>query len=619
MEAVLTSVANDLTKASPLEQFLTESLERASEVQDASKELEKQISSFLRDVERNRKAVQRTESQFSEALAWLRHYSLSSEGETIRKDLSAMQQAYSDRQSSLQNMAKQVKHFLSGAASKGEEEMVWAKFDQINGDRIQLVAQMEEAPKNLEIELEKLAEFTEKIGDFKKEVSSSKNDLDGEVRSVAKEVEKNKKSAEVVSTQFDKAKSGMEAYPIIMKSDSVRARLLVMQSDYEAMRDSFSGIAMQFERFLSGNLIPPEGTTARITYDGLMERQKNRLTVLEQQPDLLTFQREKLDDLTDLIGQFKEVLEEMDRDIASLNTAIREEEESLVDDSLRYVSLIERMPDGFTAGVFPYRELNGTYSEIKMKLTALREALTDLRKAREDLISHVGKMDGIKTDAAQYSQFKQLQEDFGEANQQGERRLKELDDAIEEFRSVILENFLNTQEYWALQYAIEEESIRRGGGMVENFGYLLDMNRYRAQKYHGHLVSDFQLRLASKGAANRSFELIFSGSHEFSVQGVQLLSSSEEILFESLRDSVASKSEETSDGFVTFEWQLPVTSSVLTQIATIEGHSMRIMVAEIGSRVNLTGYMTKIYKRYRIPKERLENWKRILGLGEAVS
>ncbi len=67
LEAVLTSVADDLAKAPPLQKFLTESLERTGEVQDALKELEKQISSFSRDVERNRKAVQGAESQFREA------------------------------------------------------------------------------------------------------------------------------------------------------------------------------------------------------------------------------------------------------------------------------------------------------------------------------------------------------------------------------------------------------------------------------------------------------------------------------------------------------------------------------------------------------------------------
>ena len=619
LEAVLTSVADDLAKAPPLQKFLTESLERTGEVQDALKELEKQISSFSRDVERNRKAVQGAESQFREAIAWLKHYPLSREGEAVRKDLADMQQGYSGGQSKLQSIAKQMKHFLSGAASKGEEETVWTEFDQINGERVQLAGQMEQSPDNLKAQREKLVEFTGKIRDFRKEVASSKNDLDGEVRSVAREVEKNRKSAGVASTQLDKVKSGLEAYPIIVKSDSARAKLMAMQGAYQAMRDSLSHTAKQFDRFLSGDLVPPAGATAQTTYDGLMERQRDRLAELERQPDLLAAQRDKLDDLSGLIGEFKEVLEDMEKDIASLDASIREEEDGLVVDSLRYVSLTERKPDSFTAADFPYRELNNSFSEIKVKLVASREALTDLRKAREDLISHVGDMDGIKTDAAQYSRFKQLQEDFGEANKQGERRLKELDDAIEQFRQVILENFLNTPEFWALQYSVEEASGRRGGGMAENFGYLLDMNRYRTEQYHGHLVSDFQLRLARQGTASPSFELVFSGTNEFPVRGVQLLSGSEEVLFEGLRDSVESKTEESEGDLVQFEWRLPIEASVLTQIAMSDHHSVRILYTAISNRINLTGITTKVYRRYRIPKVRLENWKRMLGLAEAVS
>ena len=230
-------------------------------------------------------------------------------------------------------------------------------------------------------------------------------------------------------------------------------------------------------------------------------------------------------------------------------------------------------------------------------------------------------MDGIKTDEAQYSRFKQLQDNFGEANKQGERRLKELDDAIEEFRQVILDNFLNTPEFWALQYSVEQESSRRSGEtLAENVGYLLDLNRYRAEKYHGHLVSDFQLRLTKRGVASPSFELIFSGSHEFPIRGIRLLSGSGDILFEGLRDSVESKTEETrNDELVAFEWRLPVSASIVTQIATGDDHSMRIMYASIGNRVNLTGYTTKVYREYKIPKERLESWRRILGLGETVT
>ena len=57
----------------------------------------------------------------------------------------------------------------------------------------------------------------------------------------------------------------------------------------------------------------------------------------------------------------------------------------------------------------------------------------------------------------------------------------------------------------------------------------------------------------------------------------------------------------------------------MTQIAMSDHHSVRILYTAISNRINLTGITTKVYRRYRIPKVRLENWKRMLGLAEAVS
>ena len=97
--------------------------------------------------------------------------------------------------------------------------------------------------------------------------------------------------------------------------------------------------------------------------------------------------------------------------------------------------------------------------------------MIDLRTAREDLISHVATMDGVKKNAAKYDRFKQLQKDFAEANKTGVKRLKELDDAIEAYRQVILDNFLNTPKYWALLYEVGFKSSRKGDVLAENYGF----------------------------------------------------------------------------------------------------------------------------------------------------
>ena len=85
-------------------------------------------------------------------------------------------------------------------------------------------------------------------------------------------------------------------------------------------------------------------------------------------------------------------------------------------------------------------------------------------------IYHVWKIDGIKSDPSQYDRFNELQKDFSEVKKIGERRIKELDATIKVFRQVIIDNFLNTPEFWALKYTVEEESSRGGGKIIkENF------------------------------------------------------------------------------------------------------------------------------------------------------
>lgn len=619
LETILTSVGNDLTKVPPLEEFLSKSLERSVEVSDALRKLQKDIGSFSRDLERNRKLVQASESQFKEESSWLINYPVFQQGERLRKDLVFTQLAYSDDQISLQNIVKQMNHFLGGSANSGEENNVWALFDQINDKKVQLLVQMEASPENIKNQIERLDDFTEGLIGFRKEVNSSKNDLEGELRSVNREVDQNIQANAKIIGEFEAIKSNIYPYPIIVKTDSVKAHLMAIQRNYEMMQDSIAATASRLDRFLSGDL-PPVVEMARDTYERIMSKKSVQLVEIEPQPDLLAIQRERLDDLNRLIIEFKEVLEDMEKDITSLDTAIRAEEEGLVDDSLRYISLSERKPRSFDENDFPYQELHISFSNIETKMIASRKSLTDLRESRKDIISHVAKMDGVKTNSDQYDRFKRLQDDFGEANKTGKRRLKELDDAIEEFRTVIIDNFLNTPEFWALQYFVEEISSRRSGNTTkENLGYLLDLNRFRAEKYHGHLVSDFQLKLSKKGASNPSFELLFTGSNEFPVGGVQLLNGSGEVVFESLRDSVISKAEKDDDTLVNFEWVIQISAKILSQIVMDNEHSVRILYATVSNRINLTGYTTKVYKEYRIPEARLENWRRMLGVIEGVS
>jgi predicted DNA-binding protein YlxM (UPF0122 family) len=393
-----------------------------------------------------------------------------------------------------------------------------------------------------------------------------------------------------------------------------------MQDEYNSYQDSLQATLAHFDRFLAGKTEPEEGQTAWQTLDDIQNRQTKLETLLEAKPEALEQQRRKLDDLNELIAEFKDVLENMETGIASLDASIREEEAEFTEDSLRYASLMARIPVGFSDVNSPYLELTSSFSDIALKLDASRKALIDLRTAREDLISHVATMDGVKKNAVKYDRFKQLQKDFAETNKTGDKRLKELDDAIEAYRQVILDNFLNTPEYWALLYEVEIESSRSGDVLAEKYGFLLDMNRFTAEKYHGHLVSDFQLKLVKKGKVNPTFEFTFSGEYDFPIEGFKIVTADGTVLMESVRDSVSSKSEEVKDeGLVSFEWNVSVPASTLAQIVDDPNHSFRILFVTIYNRVNLTGYTKKMYREYKIPQVRIDNWMEMAGLAEPVS
>ena len=620
LEAILTSIQEDFAKVPSLDQFLRDILERSEKVAELQKELGKQVSSFSREVERNRKSTQAVESEFKDVSTWLIKYPFSKEGDKIREQLLSMQSEYTGNQTTLENIHKQIRHFLSGAASPGEEGTVWESFDAINDERVKLLSSLEASPATLEAQREKLEQVSRGMDDFRKEVTDARGDSDKRLRSFTKEVKKNHQAAEKIEARFLDVSAGIETYPIFSEGDLVRNQLISMQDEYNSYQDSLQATLAHFDQFLAGKTEPEEGQIARQTLDYIQNRQTKLETRLEAKPEALEQQRGKLDDLNKLIAEFKDVLEDMETGIASLDVSIREEEAGLMEDSLRYVSLMARIPAGFSDVNSPYLELTSSFSDIGLKLDASRKALIDLRTAREDLISHVATMDGVKKNAAKYDRFKQLQKDFAEANKTGVKRLKELDDAIEAYRQVILDNFLNTPEYWALLYEVEFKSSRKGDVLAENYGFLLDMNRFTAEKYHGHLVSDFQLKLVKKGKVNPAFEFTFSGEYNFPIEGFKIVSSAGTVLMECVRDSVPSKSEDFKDeGLVSFEWNVSVPVPTLAQIVDDPDHSFRILFVTIGNRVNLTGYTTKMYREYRIPQVRLDNWIEMAELTEPVS
>ena len=192
----------------------------------------------------------------------------------------------------------------------------------------------------------------------------ARDDLDKKLRSFTKEVEKNHRAAEKVEAQFLDVSAGIETYPIFTGGDLVRKQLMSMQDEYNSYQDSLQATLAHFDQFLAGKTEPEEGQTARQTLDDIQNRQTKLETRLEAKPEVLEQQRGKLGDLNKLIAEFKDVLKDMETGIVSLDVSIREEEAGLMEDSLRYVSLMARIPAGFSDVNSPYLKLTSSFSGV---------------------------------------------------------------------------------------------------------------------------------------------------------------------------------------------------------------------------------------------------------------
>ena len=166
--------------------------------------------------------------------------------------------------------------------------------------------------------------------DFRKEVTDARDDLDKRLRFFTREVEKNYQAAKKIEAQFLEVSAGIETSPIFTEGDLVREQLMSQQDENNSYKDSLRATLAHIDRFLAGKTEPVEGQTAQKTLDDIQNSQTKLETRLEAKPEVLEQQRGKLGDLIKLIAEFKDVLEDMETSIASLDAKIREEGAGLI-------------------------------------------------------------------------------------------------------------------------------------------------------------------------------------------------------------------------------------------------------------------------------------------------
>lgn len=458
-----------------------------------------------------------------------------------------------------------------------------------------------------------LRTMLDRISDIKK----FRDNLNGHINTLTRNVERSSRENEGLFRLFTQTGKGMMEYGVYHNADSVRTVLSSVQQEFSSRRDSLRLLLEQTNRLLSG--IAKRGEELRVweTVEHIIYEQEQLVKSADLKAIRIDNLRNELDDLLKLMSEFSDILSDMGEDIALLRNNYQKAVKSLEEDSLRYSSLMGKMVKGYTVDKLPYRELKKAYHEADDMVENAEVALRNMAQSRQDLIDHVSGMKGLKNDSDKFSRLKDLNGKFNTAYKSGEKTLKQLEDGIERLREVIIKFFVNTTEYWELLYKVESEKSFGGEEIVvENYGYLYDPNALPEEDYHGRFISTFQLKLEKnreRGKQLWNYYLVFSGEHDFPLEGFILQSSDGITLIEVSKESVFEKEEKNKNDRVKFKWRIPLQQTQLDQIIKPGTLTLRIHLLTVTHRVNLTLFRKKVYRDYLIPKRRKQMWSTLLN------
>ena len=99
----------------------------------------------------------------------------------------------------------------------------------------------------------------------------------------------------------------------------------------------------------------------------------------------------------------------------------------------------------------------------------------------------------IRNEKEKYDIFKNFLSDFNNLNKSSLEEVSNFKKLNINFKNNVITNFKNTTEYWSIIYKSNNDSNETS--FTENFGYLIDLNRYPVPQYYGQLISDYQIKL----------------------------------------------------------------------------------------------------------------------------
>lgn len=464
-------------------------------------------------------------------------------------------------------------------------------------------------------ELDRTENFYATFSTFEKDIEvvmDLRENLENYARATIKEVSKRSTAWEKMIGQFGMVDTTMRRFSLYAKGDSVRNLLEENVAALDARSDSLAFLVDRLNYLLAGVAVSGHEQRAWDLYRNVETRRDVIIREVDTYLERGEIWGKQLENSLDLLETVSKMVSAMDDALAQLLKRQEELQHELETDSLRMTSLTNRARDDVSSGHSPYRELREKYEEVASFVTGVRLLADDALATRQRILEAAAGM--ISPDVLELSELNQAKKTF---DQTWDLALDQADrfwGIHEEFNGVILDNFLNTPEYWEIKYAVEKREVRGQIVYEENFGYLYNPNAYPRKPYHGQLISGLQLRLRKEAAGDKEealYSLVFGGSGPMAVEGIIFMDGSSAV-YEVSRDKAEVRNETRTGGSVQFEWRIPVDRPVLIALTQAEKPVMRVHHLTLTHRINLTLFKKGLYRDYGIPKERLNRWKGLL-------
>ncbi|MFQ6615687.1 MAG: hypothetical protein ACE5HZ_02815 [Fidelibacterota bacterium] len=468
-------------------------------------------------------------------------------------------------------------------------------------------------------ELEHMDQAYETFSSFEQEIEGvmeTSRDLESTVKSLDRNVSRWTVEWETMIRQFGTVDTTLKRFTLYTRADSIRRLLEETIETLDVRMDSLTSLADRLDYLLAGVAVSGDENRVRDLYRSV----DNERSVLPGEVEEYLEKGEKwgreLGNALNLLETVRKMVADMDEALAQLSKREEEVTQAWSVDSLRMTSLMSRSRDSASLNRPPYPELKDAYQEVAAFVNGLERLVVDVVTTRQQIIEASAEM--ISPDDLELDELREAKKTFDQTWELYMDQADRLDRVHEDFNLVILENFVNTPEYWDIQYMLVERKNDRGETIVEeNYGYLYDAHAYPGKPYHGQLVSELQFRLRKeeRGASGEGhFFFVFEGSGPVGAEDI-ILMDGDSIVFQASKDDAAVWKETARDRTVQFEWIIPVGRSMVRTLTRTEHLVLRVHHLTLTHQVNLTLFKKGLYRDYGIPKERVNRWAVLLEEG----